>query len=263
MHTEISALKKLLLAGAATSALGHASPVSAADMLVKAPMPARAFTWTGCYLGAHAGGGWGSKDVTDAVQLVQDSLSGAPVTVGATTTRVTPSGAVVGGQFGCDYQFALGWVVGIEAAASGSTMKGSTSVALPLGNPGETALVTARTDFLYGGTARLGFAADRWLLYVKGGAAVAGDKYDVNGTFTGISFAFEGLDQRIGWAAGGGVDWALSGHWSANLEYDFYDFGHRTTLLSDSINAVSGPVDFKQSVQVVKLGLNFHMWDAW
>jgi hypothetical protein len=29
------------------------------------------------------------------------------------------------------------------------------------------------------------------------------------------------------------------------------------------INAVSGPVDFKQSVQVVKLGLNFHMWDAW
>jgi opacity protein-like surface antigen len=91
---------------------------------------------------------------------------------------------------------------------------------------------------------------------------VAGDKYDVNGTFTGISFGFEGLDQRIGWIAGGGVDWAFSGHWSAALEYDFYDFGHRTTLLSDAINGVSGPVDFKQTVQVVKLGLNFHIWDG-
>jgi outer membrane immunogenic protein len=262
MHTENSAMKKLLLVGVAAWALNPAAPALAADMPVKAPMPARVFTWTGCYLGLHAGGGWGSKDVTDAVQLVQDSLSAAPVTIGTTTTHVAPTGAVVGGQFGCDYQVGPNWVVGLEGTASGSTMKGSTSVALPLGNPGESAVVTARTDFLYGGTVRLGFAADRWLLYVRGGAAVAGDKYDANGGFTGIAFGFEGLDQRIGWTVGGGVDWAFSGHWSADLEYDFYDFGHRTTLMSDSINAVSGPVDFKQSVQVVKVGLNFHMWDG-
>jgi outer membrane immunogenic protein len=262
MHNKISPMKKLLLLGAAACALSAAEPVLAADMPIKAPMPMRVFTWTSCYLGLHAGGGWGSKDFTDAVQLVQDSLSAAPVTVGVTTTHVTPSGAVVGGQFGCDYQFAPNWVVGFEGSASGSTMKGSTSVALPLGNPGESALLTARTDFLYGGTARLGFAADRWLLYVRGGAALAGDKYDVNGAFTGIPFGFEGLDQRIGWTVGGGVDWAFSGHWSVDLEYDFYDFGHRTTLMSDAINAVSGPVDFKQTVQVAKVGLNFHIWDG-
>jgi hypothetical protein len=80
---------------------------------------------------------------------------------------------------------------------------------LPLGLPGETALVSARTDFVASATARLGYAADRWLLYVKGGAAWAGDKYDVTGMFTGIPFSFEGLDQRVGWVAGGGVDWAL------------------------------------------------------
>jgi hypothetical protein len=31
-------------------------------------------------------------------------------------------------------------------------------------------------------------------------------------------------------------------------------------LMSDSINVLSGLVDAKQSVQVVKAGINFHMW---
>jgi outer membrane immunogenic protein len=265
MHTERSAMKKLLLINVALCALSIASPGLAADMLInvaKAPVPPPVFSWTGCYLGAHVGGGWGSKGATDPVQLVQDQLSGAPVTTGVTTVSVSPTGAVVGGQFGCDYQLASPWVAGIEFAASGSTMKGSTSVALPLGAPGETTLVTARTDFVGSGTVRLGYAADRWLLYVKGGAAWAGDKYAFTGAFTGIPFDFEGLDQRLGWILGGGVDWAFSGHWSLTLEYDYYQFGHRNVLMSDAVNVVSGPVDFKQSVQIAKVGLNFHMWNG-
>jgi outer membrane immunogenic protein len=264
MHTERSAMKKILLVGAATCWLGIPGPSLAADMpinVTKAPVLPPVFSWTGCYLGGHVGGGWASKNVTDPVQLVQDSLSGAPVTTGVTTVSVSPTGVVVGGQFGCDYQFAPNWVAGIEFAASGSTMKGSTSVALPLGVPGEAALVTARTDFLGSGTVRLGYAADRWLLYVKGGAAWAGDKYSIIGTFTGIPFDFEGLDQRLGWVVGGGVDWAFSGHWSVTLEYDYYQFGHHSVLMSDAVNVVSGPVDFKQGVQIAKVGLNFHMWN--
>jgi outer membrane immunogenic protein len=265
MHTEQSPMKKLLLVTAAICSLSIASPACAADLpvnVIKAPAPLPVFSWTGCYLGAHVGGGWASKDMTDPVQLVQDQLTGAPVTAGVTTVRVSPIGVAVGGQFGCDYQFAPSWAAGIEFAASGSTMKGSTSLALPLGVPGEAALVTARTDFLGSGSVRLGYAADRWLFYVKGGAAWAGDKYVITGAFTGIPFDFEGLDQRLGWIVGGGVDWAFSGHWSLAVEYDYYQFGHRSTLMSDAVNAVSGPVDFKQSVQVAKVGLNFHMWNG-
>jgi outer membrane immunogenic protein len=151
-------------------------------------------------------------------------------------------------------------VVGIEGAASGSTMKGSTTVQLPLGNPGDTALVTARTDFIPSVTARVGYAIDRVLLYAKGGVAWAGDKYTVTGAFAGTGFGFEGLDVRTGWTAGGGVEWAFSRHWSASVEYDYYQFGRGNVLMSDSINAFSGVVDAKQSVQVVKAGLNFHMW---
>jgi outer membrane immunogenic protein len=254
-------MKKLPLVSAAVCSLSIAGPSFAADMpMYKTPAPAFAFSWTSCYLGVHAGGGWANKGVTDPVQLVQDSLSRAPVTAGVTTVNVSPSGAVVGGQIGCDYQFAPSWVVGIEGAASGSTMKGNTSVGLPAGFPGDTAVVTARTDFLPSVTVRLGYAVDRVLFYVNGGAAWEGGKYTATGSFTGIPFGFEGLDRRFGWTAGGGIEWAFWHHWSAKLEYDYFGFGHASVLMSDAINGVSGPVDVKQSVQIVKFGLNFHMW---
>ena len=114
-------MKKLLIS-AAVSSLSIAGSALAADMPVKAPKapaPAPAFTWSSCYLGAHAGGGWARKDITDPVELVQNSFAGAPVTAGVTTAHISPSGAVIGGQFGCDYQFASNWVGGVEGAASG------------------------------------------------------------------------------------------------------------------------------------------------
>lgn len=228
-----------------------ASSALAADLPIKAPgVPVPVFTWTSCFLGAHAGGGWARKDITDPVAVVENALGLAP-TPGVTTAHVSPSGAVIGGQFGCDYQFAPNWVGGVEGAVSGATMKGDTTVGL---SDGTTALVTARTDFLGSVTGRLGYAVDRWLLYARGGAAWAGDKY----TITGNSFSgFEALDTRPGWTVGGGIEWAFARNWSARLEYDYYGLGTRTILI-DPTNL--GHVDVKQSVQTVKLGINFHVW---
>jgi opacity protein-like surface antigen len=136
-------------------------------------------------------------------------------------------------------------------------MKASSSVLLPAS--GDTALVSARTDFIASATGRLGYAADHWLFFARAGAAWAGDKYDVTGSFTGTPFAFEGLDQRLGWTVGGGIDWAFYHHWSLVLEYDYYQFGQHDVLMIDPVNG-SGPASFKQSVQIAKLALNFHMW---
>jgi opacity protein-like surface antigen len=255
-------MRKLLFAQVAALAVTMAGPAMAADMPLAAAAPfAERFSWTGCYLGGHLGGGFGRKDMTDPVQLVQDSFLGAGSTAGITTVSPTPSGLVIGGQIGCDYQFAPSWVVGVEGAGSASTMKNTRSVGLPLGNP-DTAFVKATTDFLPSVTVRLGYAIDNVLLYAKGGVALAGDKYDVTGSFQGAPFAFEGLDNRLGWTVGGGVDWAFSHHWSVNLEYDYYQFGHGGILMSDPINTFAAIVDVKQNVQVVKAGLNFHIWGS-
>ena len=261
-------MSKMLFAPAAVVALIMAGPAFAADL----PSPAAApivleqpFSWTSCYAGGHVGGGWANKDFADPVALVQDTNNGGPVTTGVTTAGIRSSGVVIGGQIGCDYQFASNWVVGMEGAASGSTLKGNATVQLPLGAP-DNALVTAKTDFIPSVTARLGYAMDRVLFYAKGGVAWAGDKYSVTGTFNGTPFSYQGLETRTGWTGGGGFEWAFSRHWSTFVEYDFYQFGHGAVVMCDSttIPCTPGlsPVDVKQSVQVVKVGLNFHMWSS-
>jgi outer membrane immunogenic protein len=259
-------MRKSLLAAVAISMPGLMGSALAADLDVKTPWkapPAPAFSWSSCYFGLHAGGAFASKDITDPVQLAQDGVLGAGTTTGLATTRLSPNGAVIGGQLGCDYQFAPNWVAGIEGSASGSTLKGSTTVGLPAGFPGDQALVTSRTDFLPSVTGRLGYAIDRTLLYGKAGVAWASSKYMVVGSVEGTGFGFEGFDTRTGWTAGAGVEWAFSRNWSVNLEYDYYSFGSGTTFMSDNINGFTGQIDAKQNIQVVKAGLNFHMWSGW
>jgi outer membrane immunogenic protein len=76
-------MKKLLLASLAALATATAVPALAADMPVKsAPFAAR-FSWTGCFVGGHIGGAFAQKDITDPVQLVQDSFLGAGTTTGS------------------------------------------------------------------------------------------------------------------------------------------------------------------------------------
>jgi opacity protein-like surface antigen len=255
-------MKKLSLASVAIALSAIGAPAFAADVPVTVAPPLPAFAWTGCYAGGHAGGGSARKAITDPAQLVQDAFLGLGSTVGVTTANGDATGYMIGGQFGCDYQFAGNWVIGVEGAVSGGDIKGTTSIPLPLGDPGDSVLFTTRTDFISSATVRLGLSIDRLLLYVKGGGAWVGDKYSAVGTFQTVGFDFEGVDLRAGWTVGAGAEWALWENWSARLEYDYYDLGHRTVLMSDSVNAFSGPVDIRQTVQTVKLGLNFHMWSA-
>jgi outer membrane immunogenic protein len=261
-------MRKLLLTAASLLVIAGQAP--AADMGIKVPLiaPIPVFNWSSCYAGAQAGYGWGSKDFTDPVQLVQDQVNqvlglGLPPTPGVTTITTRPSGYILGGQFGCDYQpVGSSWVVGFEGAVTGANIRSDTFVALPLGLAGELAQVTARLDFIPSGTVRVGYAWDRFMLYVKGGAAGASDKYTIVGAFQANPFNFGGVDLRYGWTAGAGVEWAFWDNWSIQLEYDYYNFGTRSVLLNDSDLAVSAPVNISQTVQTVRLGLNFRMWSG-
>ena len=96
----------------------------------------------------------------------------------------------------------------------------------------------------------------------RAGGAWAGDKNSVTGTFlpTATAFVLEGVDNRFGWTAGAGVEWAFAELWSARLEYDYYGLGQRSALMTDPINGFTGVMNVQQSVQTVKLGVSFHMW---
>jgi opacity protein-like surface antigen len=261
-------MRKTLVTAAVISMPGLMGSALAADLApVKTPWnaPAPAFSWSSCYFGMHAGGAFASKSMTDPVALAESDAASQGAVLGAntgvTTANVSPNGVVVGGQLGCDYQFAPHWVVGIEGMASGSDLLGATTVGLPGGNPGDNASVSSRTTFLSSVTGRLGYAIDHTLIYGKAGVAWADNRYDVTGSLAGNPIALEGFDTRTGWTAGGGVEWAFARHWSINVEYDYYSFGTRTAVLSDG--GFSGPLDAKQNIQVVKAGLNFHFGSGW
>jgi outer membrane immunogenic protein len=243
-------MKTTLLGGAACLLL--ASSALAADMGVplSMPPPPPLFTWTGCYAGGQVGGGWGQKDLNDSAGIV------SPIS-GFTSANLNISGYMLGGQIGCDYQFAPHWVIGIEGAAAGGNIGGSTGVATP-GLLGDSATFKDITDYLASGTARIGYAWDRWLVYAKGGAAWAGDRYSAFDSLA--TYDFEGLETRFGWTAGAGVEWAVWNNWSVKLEYDYYGFGTRGVTFIDNVSGTIGPLDVKQNIQVIKLGVNLHVY---
>jgi hypothetical protein len=145
---------------------------------------------------------------------------------------------VGGGQIGCDYQFVPGWVLGAEGRGGWTNLKASNAGAVRFSTG---AVVPSQfgvsNDFLASATARLGYSfVDRWLFYVKGGAAWTDEKVDDAFTnLRGIAVDPSTSTTRTGWTAGSGVEWAFARNWSAMLEYDYYDFGSKgLTLIEDN-----------------------------
>src|SRR5881296_586308 len=101
-------MKKLLLASTAVGALAIAGPALAADIPVKAPpavAPVPVFTWTGCYIGGHAGFGSAQKyyELTHDEAFVPGHLFPGPTssdnhTPGFTSFSHDPYGVFGGGQ---------------------------------------------------------------------------------------------------------------------------------------------------------------------
>jgi len=124
---------------------------------------------------------------------------------------------------------------------------------------GDVATFKETTDFLMTATGRVVYSWDRWMLYAKGGFAGAGDKYYAFDT--GANYNFTGLENRLGWTAGAGIEWALWEDWSVKLEYNYYGFGTRSvTFIDNTLALTSGPENIKQNIQTIMLGVNFHVF---
>ena len=239
-------MKKLLLATVALTAL-IAAPAMAADLSVKAPVYKAAprvyiFIWTGCYVGANAGGLWVKKDWIDRTPgdpLIGQSYGGHD------------ANSFLGGlQAGCNYQFAGGWVIGIQGDYDWTDAKGSNANVLFAGTTDRT-----RVRSLASVTGRLGYAWDRFLGYVKGGGAWERDNYDFVITATGVVIA-SASETRGGWTVGIGGEYAFTDWLSGFAEYDYYDFGTRSNTFTVVGTGVTFPTDIKETKSVFKVGLN-------
>jgi len=118
---------------------------------------------------------------------------------------------------------------------------------------------TLSNDFLASATARLGYSfANRWLVFARGGAAWTREKAD--DAFTLVSGRFvdpQGSLSRTGWTVGAGVEWAFAPHWSASLEYNFYDFGARGATLSDGSGTTVTLLSLKDTIHAITAGVNY------
>jgi outer membrane immunogenic protein len=223
-------MKKLLLASVAIIALGVAS-ASAADIQRRQAMPAKAplyvtpvYNWTGFYVGINGGWGWGTSD--------WDNLFG--------TASAKTSGGLVGGTLGYNYQIGQA-VLGIEGDIDWSNMHGSTSNGICTFANCET-----RNSWLSTVRGRLGYAFDRFMPYVTGGAAFG----DIKTTAFGLGSERE---TKTGWTVGGGLEAALAGPWTAKVEYLYVDLGKGGC--GAAVCGVPTDVDFKTNI--VRAGLNY------
>jgi outer membrane immunogenic protein len=292
-------LRRILLASAGAVALSGAA--LAADLTRPPPppvyVPPPPPLWTGFYIGLNAGGTWSSNNSVDvdtvtafnnfAVLSPEGRTYGPASALGTTADIPLSSGGFIGGgQLGYNYQFGPSFVAGFEADIQGvaGSSQGSDSlfVVTPrIGFPGlnvDSSLFASKTiDYIGTVRGRLGWlVTPTFLLYGTGGLAYGGTDsntsiFSEEAPNTGSTSVFgHGSESttRVGWTAGGGVEWMFLPNWSAKVEYLYYDLGTvtysngpLTSFLNGTntvtfINASQSSVRF--SGNIVRAGINYH-----
>jgi outer membrane immunogenic protein len=249
--------KKLLLTGAALALF--ATPGFAADLPMKAPVyvPPPVYNWTGFYIGGNAGWGWSTTKATE----IAPGTGAFPA--GTAFTPRDGNGWLGGVQVGYNWQPAPNFVFGLEGEFTWSDITG-TSATESIGRfPGFTATTTSKLKDFALGTGRLGYAADNWLFYGKGGVAWgqfngSGIVTNPNGTLFETS-TFGG--NSFGGVLGVGAEWGFAPGWSARIEYDHIFFDSRPVLINGTVNLTNASSG--SNVDLVRAGLNYRFnWGA-
>ena len=216
-------MKRLVLASiGALAVMTMTGSANAADiarrqaMPTKAPMYEAPYNWTGFYVGINGGYGFGTSDIGAAFPGSYDV-----------------NGGLAGGTVGYNWQMGQA-VFGVEGDIDWSGIRGN-------GTCGVTTCET-RNDWLSTARVRLGYAVNRFMPFVTGGAAFGDIKNDVAGVGSAS-------DTKVGWTLGGGVEAAIAGPWTAKVEYLYADLGRGASVLgadaSFKTNIVRGGINYR------------------
>jgi outer membrane immunogenic protein len=186
---------------------------------------------------------------------------------------IAPKGFAGGIQIGYNWQGGRNWLVGFEADIQGTNQsdKACTSlyciVQTQLGNPTLTVANTAQQQLDWFGTVRgrVGVVNNNILFYATGGVAFAQVKQtiaeNVNAPPTAVFNTVSSTHNQIGWTAGGGIEAALWGNWTAKAEYLYLDLGTIKTTLDDGGLPAGfiGRVDTTSTVRdhIFRAGVNY------
>lgn len=253
--------------------------------------------WAGFYVGLNAGGTWGNNNniYVTSVPIFRTAgpgpvlFSNAAALGGTGVFSSNAAGFIGGGQIGYNWQFYGGKLVaGVEADIQGIAYSNNNRnyiAAVPAIGPfSVVTAMSARKSLDYLGTVRgrLGWLFTPTLLaYGTGGLAYGGVNLNVAG-FQGVTpdfppFATIGFpggsfsDTRVGWTAGGGLEWMFMPQWSAKVEYLYYDLGSVRTPGGLTTRTFAGALLWANATEVsarfngniVRAGVNYHFnWGA-
>ena len=275
-------LRRIFLSSAGALALTGAA--FAADLPSHAPPPVFVpppplFSWTGLYAGINAGYHWGGSSYNFTGTDTAGGGLGTALNAGAILFPVArgASGFIGGGQIGYNYQI-NSFVLGLEVDIDGATGRNS-RVAFHDGDLGFVPIASANAqqlDWLGTVRGRLGWTPiDHLLIYGTGGLAFGQSQaaFSVVAPTAGPPlFVFASSSANVGWAAGGGIEYALPANWSnwsVKVEYLYYDLGRTTSSRAyayvdaagaPQVSTVTGSI--RHNGNIVRAGLNyrFNWW---
>jgi outer membrane immunogenic protein len=281
LDSETDVFKRSLLTTASLVLL--ASTALAADLPSRRSVPEAplvpVFAWTGFYVGGNAG--YIFSNDSQITTFGNNGPAAGPSTIfnvnsGARpgSVQLDPEGFTGGGQIGYNMQIGR-FVFGLEADAAYTDYKKSVGV---IGATG--AQSNFSTDLSYLGTVRgrVGIAMDRVLVYGTGGFAYGDVEHSAAffatpaaGGTNVVQFAGSRSETATGYAAGGGIEYALPTSFSLfgsnavtlKAEALYYDLGRRNVVVADTgaapaaTRGQSYTSQFETSGVIARAGINF------
>ncbi|MDR3467968.1 MAG: outer membrane beta-barrel protein [Xanthobacteraceae bacterium] len=213
----------LSIALAAASTGAQAADL-AARPYTKAPAPILEESWAGIYLGGQVGYAWTSTSYN-----VLNVANG-----GAVDPYVPNMNSVAGGgHLGAQGQWGH-WVLGVVGDYNWTSLKetdGSGGGVIPSVVNGRFGTVDIKGIGSVAG--KVGYAFNNWLLYGKGGWAIA----DIS---TSLTMPTASVDKwQNGFVVGGGAELKLAHNWVLGAEFDYYDFKFDRSALGSDGSTVS------------------------
>jgi|tagenome__1003787_1003787.scaffolds.fasta_scaffold20947455_2 outer membrane immunogenic protein len=208
-------MKQYLLAGVVVGAVPAVmtGSVIAADMPVmreSTVIPVPVYSWSGFYVGAHGGGGFGDVDFRHAAFDIGGHTMG---------------GGLFGGHIGYNWQMSPDWLIGVEASGTWSGVKKTIFGPLNIRDfPGsQDDRWTTEVKWLATVTPRIGMTISSWMWYLRGGVAFAQIDHSFESPVGPQSF--ETSDTKVGWTVGFGGELLLASNWVFGVEGNLYVFG--------------------------------------